>query len=134
MTPRLPTVRPSSPSHVAYHFTEPVTSTQAVNVAVLCVPDFKAVQAVFKETRTALGEILSAFEFWDQEGLELVLRHTGQKSPFQSEPAGGRAFYVLVETSGSNTDHDDEVRAFPLPPRRERGTPEADLSVGPPDE
>ncbi|KAL8278887.1 hypothetical protein RQP46_008758 [Phenoliferia psychrophenolica] len=87
MTPRLPT---------------------AVNVAVLCVPDFAAVQAVFKETRIALGEILSAFEFWDQEGLELVLHHTGQKAPFEGTPEGGRAFYVLIETSGSNKDHDDE--------------------------
>ncbi|GAA5887654.1 hypothetical protein JCM6882_001484 [Rhodosporidiobolus microsporus] len=80
----------------------------AVNVAVLSVPSFAAVQTVFKETRAQLGEILSAFEFWDQEGHELVLHHTGAKSPFESEPEGGRAFYVLVETSGSNKDHDDE--------------------------
>jgi hypothetical protein len=57
-----------------------------------------------------LGEILSAFEFWDQEGLDLVLKHTGQKRPFADEPEGGRAFYVLMETSGSNKEHDDEVR------------------------
>lgn len=74
------------------------------------MPSFEGVQKVFKETRIALGEILSAFEFWDQEGMDLVLRHTGQKAPFQGEPAGGRAFYVLIETSGSNKDHDDEVR------------------------
>lgn len=75
----------------------------------LCVPDFAGVQKVFKETRGALGEILSAFEFWDQEGMDLVLHHTGQKAPFESTPEGG-AFYVLLETSGSNKDHDDEVR------------------------
>ncbi|GAA6001940.1 hypothetical protein JCM10207_002389 [Rhodosporidiobolus poonsookiae] len=80
----------------------------AVNVAVLCVPNFASVQTVFKETRARLGEILSAFEFWDQEGHDLVLHHTGAKSPFESEPEGGKAFYVLVETSGSNKDHDDE--------------------------
>lgn len=80
----------------------------AVNVAVLCVPDFEGVQKVFKETRTQLGEILSAFEFFDQEGMDLVLHHTGQKRPFADEPEGGRAFYVLIETSGSNKDHDDE--------------------------
>lgn len=73
------------------------------------MPDFVGVQKVFQETRTQLGEILSAFEFWDQEGLEMVLRHTGQKAPFEGEPEGGRAFYVLIETSGSNKDHDDEV-------------------------
>lgn len=82
--------------------------SQAVNVAVLCVPSFEAVQTVFKETRTALGEILSAFEFFDQEGFDLVLGHTKQKAPFAEIPEGG-AFYVLIETSGSNKDHDDEV-------------------------
>ncbi|KAK4058083.1 D-lactate ferricytochrome c oxidoreductase [Microbotryomycetes sp. JL221] len=83
----------------------------AVNVAVLSVPDFNKVQTVYKETRTKLGEILSAFEFFDQEGLELVLKHTGQKAPFDGEPEGGKAFYVLIETSGSNKDHDDEKLA-----------------------
>ncbi|GAA5835229.1 hypothetical protein JCM11251_006650 [Rhodosporidiobolus azoricus] len=80
----------------------------AVNVAVLSMPSFEAVQKVFKETRAQLGEILSAFEFWDQEGHDLVLHHTGGKSPFESEPENGKAFYVLIETSGSNKDHDDE--------------------------
>ncbi|GAA5850197.1 hypothetical protein JCM8547_001039 [Rhodosporidiobolus lusitaniae] len=80
----------------------------AINVAVLSVPNFESVQTVFKETRAQLGEILSAFEFFDQEGLEMVLDHTGQKTPFESEPENGRAFYVLIETSGSNKDHDDE--------------------------
>ncbi|BGP21736.1 D-lactate ferricytochrome c oxidoreductase [Rhodotorula toruloides] len=80
----------------------------AINVAVLSVPDFNSVQTVFKETRAQLGEILSAFEFFDQEGLEMVLHHTGAKSPFETEPENGRAFYVLIETSGSNKDHDDE--------------------------
>lgn len=42
--------------------------------------------------------------------MDLVLKHTGQKRPFAEEPEGGRAFYVLMETSGSNKDHDDEVR------------------------
>lgn len=66
---------------------------------------------MFKETRTALGEILSAFEFFDQEGMDLVLKHTKQKPVFESTPEGG-AFYVLMETSGSNKDHDDEVKYF----------------------
>lgn len=74
------------------------------------MPTFEGVQRVFKEARGALGEILSAFEFWDQEGLDLVLKHTGHKRPFADEPEGGRAFYVLMETSGSNKEHDDEVR------------------------
>lgn len=101
---------------------------QAINVAVLCVPDFAGVQKVFQEARTHLGEILSAFEFWDQEGLEMVLHHTGQKAPFEGEPEGGRAFYVLIETSGSNKDHDDEVR---LPPSSAREIPQLTSSSRP---
>ncbi|BGP52908.1 D-lactate ferricytochrome c oxidoreductase [Rhodotorula sphaerocarpa] len=83
---------------------------QAYNVAVLSVPDFASVQTVFKETRAQLGEILSAFEFFDHEGFEMVLEHTGAKSPFESAPEEGaeKPFYVLIETSGSNKDHDDE--------------------------
>ncbi|GAA5820102.1 hypothetical protein JCM3770_003353 [Rhodotorula araucariae] len=94
----------------------------AVNVAVLSVPDFKSVQTVFKETRSQLGEILSAFEFFDQEGLDMVLEHTGARSPFETEPEGGRAFYVLIETSGSNKDHDDEKLGGLLESLLENGT------------
>ncbi|BGP36712.1 D-lactate ferricytochrome c oxidoreductase [Rhodotorula kratochvilovae] len=94
----------------------------AINVAVLAVPDFKSVQTVFKETRAQLGEILSAFEFFDQEGLDMVLEHTGARSPFETEPEGGRAFYVLIETSGSNKDHDDEKLGGLLESLLENGT------------
>ncbi|GAA5922416.1 FAD-binding oxidoreductase [Sporobolomyces koalae] len=94
----------------------------AINVAVLSVPDFKSVQTVFTETRQHLGEILSAFEFFDQEGLDMVLEHTGAKTPFESEPEGGRAFYVLIETSGSNKDHDDEKLGGLLESLLENGT------------
>ncbi|GAA5980599.1 hypothetical protein JCM10908_001703 [Rhodotorula pacifica] len=96
----------------------------AYNVAVLSVPDFKSVQTVFKETRTHLGEILSAFEFFDHEGLEMVLEHTGAKSPFESQPEEGaeKPFYVLIETSGSNKDHDDEKLGGLLESLLENGT------------
>ncbi|GAA5843005.1 hypothetical protein JCM3766R1_001659 [Sporobolomyces carnicolor] len=94
----------------------------AVNVAVLSVPDFESVQKVFTETRQHLGEILSAFEFFDQEGLDMVLEHTGAKTPFESEPENGRAFYVLIETSGSNKDHDDEKLGGLLESLLENGT------------
>lgn len=35
----------------------------------------------------------------------MVLKHTGQSSPL--EQTGERQFYALIETSGSNKDHDD---------------------------
>lgn len=41
----------------------------------------------------------------------MVLGHTGVKRPFDvSEESDGRRFYCLIETSGSNAEHDAEVR------------------------
>lgn len=82
--------------------------SSATNVALLKVPDYPSIRKVFKETRAHLAEILSAFEFVDHDAMEMVVRHTGQKPPFSGED-DGKSFYVLIETSGSNKDHDDEV-------------------------
>ena len=54
--------------------------------------------------KAALGEILSAFEFLDQQALQLTLEHLPEAAdplPGQSHP-----LYVLLETSGSNSEHD----------------------------
>ncbi|RUP08311.1 hypothetical protein BC936DRAFT_140139, partial [Jimgerdemannia flammicorona] len=110
--------------------------SKAVNIAFLGLKSFDDVQNAFKQSRSELSEILSgdpstylcnalhiispnerylmcplyhiAFEFWDRESFQLVKRHLvqGVKDPLQSD----YPFYVLVETSGSNKDHDDEVR------------------------
>jgi D-lactate dehydrogenase (cytochrome) len=44
----------------------------AVNVSMVCVNSFEDVQAVFLKTKEALGEILSAFEFWDSKASAMV--------------------------------------------------------------
>ncbi|KAL7006437.1 D-lactate ferricytochrome c oxidoreductase [Cystobasidiomycetes sp. EMM_F5] len=82
----------------------------ARNVAILKVPNWQRLQDVFVATRDKLGEVLSAFEFFDQEAYELVLSHTGQKAPLDNTGTqpGENNFYILIETSGSNKDHDDE--------------------------
>ena len=80
----------------------------AKNVAVLKVADFSRVQEVFVATRNKLGEILSAFEFIDQEAYSLVLHHTGQTAPIKNVDGEKASFYVLIETSGSNKEHDDD--------------------------
>lgn len=77
----------------------------AVNVALIPVQDYPTIQKIFVHTRQKLGEILSAFEFFDRNCFDLVLKHTHQKDPFTS--SDGSQFYVLIETSGSNQDHDD---------------------------
>lgn len=47
---------------------------------------------------------LSAFEFQDETSMELVTTYLGLHNPIRKWP-----FYVLVETSGSNDNHDEEV-------------------------
>lgn len=79
---------------------------QAQNVAVFALDSFEAVQNVFGIVKSHCGEILSAFEFFDQDAFDLVQGHAtaGVKDPFEAR----HPFYVLIETSGSNKDHDDE--------------------------
>ncbi|KAK3806465.1 MAG: hypothetical protein J3Q66DRAFT_120710 [Benniella sp.] len=80
--------------------------SKAINVALLGLDSYDQVQAAFKRSKDELSEILSAFEFWDQEAIKLVKQHlvAGAHDPLQSI----YPFYVLIETSGSNKDHDDE--------------------------
>lgn len=40
-----------------------------MNVAVFSVPSYEAVQKVYGEAKGHLGEILSAFEFWDKQAV-----------------------------------------------------------------
>ncbi|KAG0341009.1 hypothetical protein BG004_006183 [Podila humilis] len=80
--------------------------SKAVNVALLGLKSFDQVQAAFKRSKDELSEILSAFEFWDRASIDLVKEHlaAGANNPLEST----HDFYVLIETSGSNKDHDDE--------------------------
>ncbi|KAF9305933.1 hypothetical protein BGZ74_008267 [Mortierella antarctica] len=80
--------------------------SKAINVALLGVSSFEQVQNAFKRSRDELSEILSAFEFWDKASIDLVKQHlvAGANDPLESE----HPFYILIETSGSNKDHDDE--------------------------
>ncbi|KAG0369811.1 hypothetical protein BC939DRAFT_445903 [Gamsiella multidivaricata] len=80
--------------------------SKAVNVALLGVSSFEQVQAAYKRSRDELSEILSAFEFFDRASIDLVKKHlvAGKNDPLESP----HPFYVLIETSGSNKDHDDE--------------------------
>lgn len=78
----------------------------AVNVAVFALDSYDAVQTVFGQVKKHCGEILSAFEFFDQTSFDVVQKHAtaGVRDPFEAR----HPFYVLIETSGSNKDHDDE--------------------------
>ncbi|KAI3403990.2 AIP2 [Candida oxycetoniae] len=79
---------------------------QASNVAFLAVKDYETVIKVFNECKKELSEILSAFEFMDLKSQQLTQQYLkADQQPIQS---GEYPFYVLIETSGSNKEHDDE--------------------------
>lgn len=54
-----------------------------------------------------LSEILSAVEVIDSSSLDTVKEHLGLKSPIGDYP-----FYLLIETSGSREDHDEEKLTY----------------------
>lgn len=78
--------------------------SQAVNVAYFGLESYDQCQQAFKEAKKALGEILSAFEMMDMNSQKLYKSASGAKLPLESD----YPFYCLVETSGSNTEHDGE--------------------------
>lgn len=76
----------------------------AVNVAFFGVDSFKKAQLAFREAKKQLGEILSAFELMDSRSQQIVHEIKGEERPLE----GDHPFYCLIETSGSNGDHDNE--------------------------
>lgn len=82
----------------------------AVNIAAFGVTSFENVQKAFREAKGRLSEIISAFEFMDAASQKCMKIAKGLSLPLE----GKYPFYVLVETSGSNPDHDQEVRALLL--------------------
>lgn len=78
--------------------------SSTVNVAFFGLESFEKVQAAFKEAKAQLSEILSAFELMDARSQEMVHAVTKNKKPLDDE----HPFYCLIETSGSNGEHDNE--------------------------
>lgn len=78
--------------------------SRAGNVAILGLESFGQVQQAFRAAKEQLSEILSAFELMDGQSQDLVHLVKGKKRPLKE----GYPFYCLIETSGSNFDHDSE--------------------------
>ncbi|XP_032235585.2 D-2-hydroxyglutarate dehydrogenase, mitochondrial isoform X2 [Nematostella vectensis] len=76
----------------------------AISVSFFGCDSYKTVLETFKMAREMLGEILSACEFLDHHCMRLLNKNLNLHNPISSNP-----FYVLVETSGSNGAHDEEV-------------------------
>lgn len=77
---------------------------KSVNVAYLAIDSFENVQKVFRLAKHRLGEILSAFEFFDIACLDLVIQHQKVTDPLESR----HPFYIVLETHGSDATHDEE--------------------------
>lgn len=80
-----------------------VPKLNSINVACFKLCSFEAVRNLFIRTRESLGEILSAFEFWDSQTQSALNEH--HPAMFEGATDG---FYVLIETSGSDAQHDTE--------------------------
>lgn len=77
--------------------------SSAVNVAFFGLENFDKVQQAFREAKGQLSEILSAFELMDSKSQKLVGRvRPDAKRPLEDD----HPFYCLIETSGSNGEHD----------------------------
>jgi len=64
---------------------------------------FDAVLELLSVARVSLNEILSAFEFIDAAAMSCVTAHLRVSNPLCPS-----SFYVLLETSGSSVDHDEQ--------------------------
>jgi FAD/FMN-containing dehydrogenase len=83
----------------------------AINVAYFGLESFEKVQLAFRNAKEQLSEILSAFELIDSHAQRCLKAAKGAdfKLPLEDE----HPFYCLIETSGSNSDHDNEkLQAF----------------------
>ncbi|KAF3164050.1 hypothetical protein EYR41_011380 [Orbilia oligospora] len=83
--------------------------SNAVNTAYFGLNSFDHVKRAFTKAKTDLGEILSAFELMDGLTQDLFHKTTGKPYPLSDR----YPFHVLIETSGSNGEHDSaKLEAF----------------------
>ncbi|XP_046451925.1 D-2-hydroxyglutarate dehydrogenase, mitochondrial-like [Daphnia pulex] len=87
-------------TQVALHCPSKPTSVQ---VGFFGINSFDNVLETLRLSKQNLGEILSSCELIDASSLECVTSQLKLKSPVNHFP-----FYILLETSGSNADHDAE--------------------------
>lgn len=86
---------------------------KSVNVAFLGLENYEQVTKCFQKAKSELGEILSAFEFMDKDSQLLAAQTLKTTHPLCQDDIEGiesvpeYPFYVLLETSGSNKEHDD---------------------------
>lgn len=84
------------------------TNPKSTNVSFLAVKEFKDIKTVFRKAKKDLNEILSAFEFMDMKAMQLTKKYLSEIDGSMIFPLENEyPFYILIETSGSNKEHDD---------------------------
>lgn len=78
---------------------------KAFNNTFIGLESFDDVQNLFVKAKKELSEILSAFEFMDNGSIKCTIEYL-KDEPFLLK--NEHPFYVLIETSGSNQQHDHE--------------------------
>ncbi|XP_065090994.1 D-2-hydroxyglutarate dehydrogenase, mitochondrial-like [Ochlerotatus camptorhynchus] len=79
------------------------TAPTTQNVMFLGVANYGSVLRTFLECKKRLGEILTSCELIDSDGFDCCIQHLKRPSPIGEFP-----FYMLIETTGSNSSHDEE--------------------------
>lgn len=82
-----------------------VPQSKSINVSCFKLDSFEKVQNLYQSARESLGEILSAYEFWDEDCESILESEHGKLFTGESK---GRCFNVLIETAGSDSVHDEE--------------------------
>lgn len=83
----------------------PIKSS-SINTAVVKVGTFDEVRKLMLLSKQRLGEILSAYEFMDCESVTMATKHLSHISNPLGQDDSDRSCYVLIETAGSDPDHD----------------------------
>ncbi|GLV38637.1 D-2-hydroxyglutaric acid dehydrogenase [Carabus blaptoides fortunei] len=76
---------------------------KAVSLAFLALESFDNILETYKRAKNRLGEVLSSCEMADALSMDCVSGNLKVKNPLGEYP-----FYMLIETSGSNGNHDEE--------------------------
>ncbi|VVC92865.1 unnamed protein product [Leptidea sinapis] len=77
--------------------------SKAVSLGYFGVNTFEDVLQLYRNAKISLGEILSAFEMADNRAICSTVKNLKLTNPLEDYP-----FYVLIETSGCDEEHDSE--------------------------
>ncbi|KAI4499154.1 hypothetical protein M0802_005737 [Mischocyttarus mexicanus] len=81
---------------------------KSINVAFLGLNSFDNVLKVYHLAKKELAEILSSCEMMDKLSIDVSTKLLGLQNPLLRADGSEHDFYVLLETSGSHMEHDEE--------------------------